>query len=256
LLFGNHSFRQGLNGVKRFVHRRHYLRGCKVGGNMTSRVKGAWILAGLAALGSTLVVGGKAEAASTVAAIVIKGGAHPGPGDPPWDYDVQVFLEPVNHITAGDSFTIDSLRGVTPANFPAPGAPASPTTQPSNPPSIVWTPSIGAPTNTTFPYASDLTWTFAGNTNINATELTQGIFLGVFTVQTTSNFTSPPYPNDFLIDYSYSVDGRTNTGTGTFPLQVIVPEPSSMVLLLVGAGALPWLLIRERRRRSQQQTAA
>ena len=115
-------------------------------------------------------------------------------------------------VITSNFFTVESLLGVTPANFPNNGDLASNTSEPDNPPSVLWAPSISLTQNSS-PYASDVTWTFYslnGTTIVNSG--TGEISLGQFVVETTQNFTSPPYTNGSTIDYSWTV---TDNSTGT-----------------------------------------
>jgi len=226
---------------------------CTVEGktDMTPRMKGTWFLAGFGVLAAMVGDGREAHAGSTV--IVITGGYKPGSGDPPYDYIFQVYLEPpdagTNTITTGDSFTIDALPGVSPANQPNPGDPASPTSEPNNPPATIWVPSIGNFTTAISPYASDITWAFNGNTPISAMAGGSQVPLGQFVVETTASFSSPPLPNGYLINYSFSYDGLTASDTSSFPIfNLSVPEPASVILLLAGAGTLSLYRLRERQR--------
>jgi hypothetical protein len=206
-----------------------------------------------------MLIGEQEARAGGLPAIAVKGGYKPGSGEPPYDYIFQIYMEPTNTILAGDSVTFDSLIGVTPNNFPKHGDVGSTTSEPNNPPAVIWTPAISYPTNTTFPYASNLTWSFFGNTPISATPSTGEVYLGQFVVETTVNFTSPPYANGAIIDYSWIINGQTSTGMSQFPIfNLLIPEPSSAVLLLVGVGSLPLFVIRQRwhQRRSQQRLAA
>ena len=206
---------------------------------MTPRMKCAQILAGLVAMVATLSSGIEVYAAGSV--IKVTGGYKPGTGDPPFDFIFQAFLEPppnppggTNFIASGDFFTITGLTGVTSGSL---------TAQPGNGPGTIWQPS---------PATDSVTWTFFGNQNIVAT--TNEIPLGQFTVETTESFpiNNPPITAGTIIHYFFSYDGGTATGTGSFPLtNLSVPEPSSIVMLLAGVGALPVFLVRQRRRRQR-----
>jgi PEP-CTERM motif len=207
---------------------------------MIPRMKYARILAGMGALIAVLSTGIEVYAAGSV--IKVTGGYKPGTGDPPFDYIFQAFLEPppnppggMNFIASTDFFTITGLTGVTSGSL---------TSQPGNGPATVWQPTPGA---------DSVTWTFFGNQNIVAT--TQEIPLGQFVVETTTSYplTAPPIAAGTIIDYFFSYDGGTATGTGEFPLtNLSVPEPSSIIMLLAGVGALPVFLIRERKRRQRR----
>jgi hypothetical protein len=230
---------------------------------MSRRIRGASVLAVLAALGAMLASGPQAQAATIKGITINPGGFLPGGGDPPYDYIFQVYLDPSFTVETTNFFKIEGhnhqgMVGLTPKDFPNPGDVGSTTSEPNNPPSVIWVPSISAPTNTTFPYAADVTWSFFGNTpisNPNPPTSNIEVYLGEFVVVTAVNFTKgPPIPAGTIIDYSFTVTDSTGhpaSGVGTFPLiNLGVPEPSSAILLLAGACAVALFLHRARRRRN------
>ena len=205
---------------------------------MKTRPKKNWLGVAIAVLGITLAGGMEACASG----IVIKIGQQPGGGDPPYDYIIQVYLDPGYGVDYGNSFTVENLVGVTSSSF---------TQEPNNVPAgISWSPEL-TQTNTAYPYASDVQWYFTGTTPYNNTG-SGDLYLGQFAVETTVSFTSPPYPNGTLINYDWSIvdnNGNPSTGSGQAPIVTLgVPEPTSALLLLCGAGILPLLALRRRRR--------
>ncbi len=212
---------------------------------MVPRMKYARILAGMGALTAMLSSGIEAYAGSS--AIVVTGGYKPGGGDPPYDYIFNVYLEPPpnppggsNFIASGDYFTITGLPGVTSGSL---------SSQPFAPP---WVPEPGKDGSMDSP--NTMQWAFVGSTDILADASTGPIHLGQFVVETTASFATPPVTNGEIILYHFGYDGGAATGTGSFQI-FAVPEPSSIILLVAGAGALPVFSIRKRRqrvRRSQQ----
>ena len=226
---------------------------------MRSRIKSRWILTGLCSLAAMLAGADSAQAGTS---ITITGGYKPGGGDPPYDFIFDVYLNApplntpgTNTFQSGDYFTIDGLPGVSSTSFH---------NEPFSPPGVQW---VGGATNTVTtpqppapaPYASDFTWNFLGTTVYLAATPTSGpvgssILLGQFTVESSyTGFTTVPFPNGHEVSYTYTYDGGI-PGSGTFPIiDLAVPEPTSVVLLAVGAGVLPMFWLRERRRRRRLQ---
>jgi PEP-CTERM motif len=206
--------------------------------------------------------------ALTARSIIITGGYTPVGTDPPYDYIFNVTLES-GSIANGATITIDDLLGVTPPNtdtssplilsplgsnaiYSAPsnelGNSAFNFGVLNNPEGIVLETSNAAnPLLDT----SDVTYTYLGP---GLTVTSGPIFLGQFAIETNVNYSSgPPYQPGDTVTYTSSVPA----GSGTIVLQnLAVPEPSSAVLLLLGAGALPAVMWHRRRRQSQPLMAA
>ncbi len=217
---------------------------CKIGSEMSTRVQGASILVGLTTLGVVLASALEAQGSS----IKITGQQMPGTGDPPYFYIFDVFLETNSFIQSGDSFTINNLIGVTPAGFPMAGDPGSS----SGTPNASWATAAITVTSTTYPYTSSVTWTYAGTTPISAPS--NPVDLGQFFVETTVSFQSPPYLVGTLIGYSYNIGAQTVSGSGTFAMSV--PEPSSLIMLVAGAGMVLVPICRHRSRKRQSRLPA
>jgi hypothetical protein len=192
----------------------------------------------------TMLAGSREACAS---GITIKIGQQPGGGDPPYDYIIQVYLDPGYGIDYGNSFTVENLTGVTPGSF---------TQEPINiPGGVSWSPQL-TETNSTSPYASDVQWYFTGTTPYNNTGSGE-IYLGQFGVETTVSFTSPPYSNGTPIFYDWSIvdnNGNPSSGSGQTPIVTLgVPEPTSALLLTCGVAILPLLVLHQRRRSRTRQ---
>jgi hypothetical protein len=243
---------------------------------MRPRSRGGWIVMGIAVLGA-MIVGGREAGAG----ITIGGGELPTTKDPTYDYQLQVYLQPGNSITTGDSFTIDNLPGVVSSSvYSSLGLPTYSTT--GEPDSVTygadsitflnWTPSISALTSATSPYASDVTWTFSeftvnlgnGTTTtgsiVNPASSTQALYLGEFDVVTAVNFaTAPPLPSGSTVDYTYTVTTSSgmSPGSGSFQIDLLTPEPSSATIVLLAAGTAGFfgLIVRTRRRRAARASA-
>ena len=107
----------------------------------------------------------------------------------------------------------------------------------------------------TAPFASNLTFEYAGSTPFTAsTPPGTQAFLGQFEVISTYDFPIGvvPYPEgDNTITFTYTIDGNTQQGSGSFQISAI-PEPSSVILLAAGVSALPMVWLRKRWRRAEQ----
>jgi hypothetical protein len=203
---------------------------------MRPRIKGAWIAAGIAVLGA-MIAGGQARAGTV--GITISGGEKPVIGDPPYDYIFQVYLDPGFEVLATGSplndFQVTGLVGVGADSF---------TSQPTT---VPWTPT---------PATGSVTWTLFGTTSIPNTG-TGEQYLGQFSVLTDKSFSSPPVTPGTTIVYNFTVydisTGKTISGSNSFTLVLLgVPEPSSVVLLTLGAAAVPAIAARRRRHRMAQ----
>lgn len=177
-------------------------------------------LAALAAIGST--------APGALAGPIIVTGIYVPHGDPTFQYIFDVTLKPNYTLQYGDSFTIDGLPGVT-------NSANSPSYVSGSYSTYFGNASIDE-TVTTSPYSSDVTWTYRG---LNA--LSGSLDLGTFSIYTTYNYppgSQTPFPSGETspnVTYTYSIGG--NTGSDSFAISS-VPEPSTILLLLIG-GALP-----------------
>lgn len=215
---------------------------------MRRRINGIWVWAAFFALGAMSALGGDACAKG----ITITIGQMPGGGEPPYDYIIQVYLDPGFEVASSNSFTVENLIGVTPPNFPNTGDVGSLTIQPENGSTVVWSPTItqAATPPTPYPYAGNVQWSFYGSPPIMNTGSSE-LYLGQFVVETTVDFSSPPYVIGAPIDYKFTIlnaSGQAVTGSGVALLGV--PEPSSAILLLIGAGMVPLAVTyRSQRRR-------
>jgi hypothetical protein len=231
---------------------------------MRLRNKRAWILAGLAALGATVVGGHNAQASSIAQGIVIKGSGGTVPGtDPIFYYDFQVFVAAGYQMNTLDYFQFQNLPGVTAAGVlpTPPGSLGS--TYTTNTSYFFATPVIyltGSPTGgATSPY--DPTNTYTSNVNweyVGATPIPGGTLIGSFIIDTSVELTSLLTTVTYVAQSHDSSTGDPfvqgpggNAPAGNFVLTI--PEPSSLTLLLLGGvGPLPLLLICERRRRQRR----
>jgi hypothetical protein len=214
-------------------------------------MKKTCILAGLCSL-TTMFIGLRDVQAGSSSSITITGGYKPGGGDPPYDYIFNVYLNApsstgTNTFQNGDSFTIDVLPGIHQSQVPS-------TTIP-----LQWSlfslTDVAPPSSA--PYAADVQFKYGGTTPyIESTPPGGSAYLGQFEITSTYNFPTGvvPYPSGTVLDYTYTIDGQTQQGGGTFQI-FSVPEPSSFILLAAGAGVLPLIWLRQRSRRTPKQVA-
>jgi hypothetical protein len=220
---------------------------------MLVRSKLRWILTGLAVIVAISVCGGFARASS----IGLKGHITPLPGGSPFLY---LFELDLNNLTEGPITTGATLTVGTPSNQPGVSGLVgvtglSGTQQPpftggnpfdfwAVPPGGIITTNTGNPP----PYnqESSVTWKF-----VLGPSYSQVGEVGLFAVETTSDFPDnmpPVTPNVTLIDYTFTFANGT-VDSGAITLSPLVPEPSSVILFLVGVGALP--LVRRSVKRSR-----
>jgi hypothetical protein len=207
---------------------------------MSLRMHRRWIALGLVAIVATFVASHKAHAAliSTTTGIFIPIGMTQPIGDPTYEYIFDVQLLAGSTLSTGGFFTIYDIPSI--------GAGAL-TSQPS----ISWgssvqltgvTPSGANVMDSAF--IENVTWQWNGASPIVA-PASSNFDLGTFSVGVTSELASPPSPT---LIYVGSLDGVTASNQGSVTVNA-VPEPSSVILLLTGAGALPLLWLRQRRHR-------
>jgi hypothetical protein len=186
------------------------------------------------ALVISMVTGGRAVEA---AGIRITSGSTEQTGDPTYAYVFTVDLLAGSTLDQGGFFTVYDLPNMNPNLLL------------SSQPSSNWgslfqligiTPS-GAVVNDN-PNLYNVTWMWNGASPIVAG--TSDLFLGTFKAGVTNEMTSPP---SATVVYVGSVDGTTASNQGTVAINSI-PEPSSVILLMIGAAALPVCAVGHRKR--------
>jgi hypothetical protein len=202
---------------------------------MTLQMKSLRILAGTAALAVLMASGGEAHAKG----ITISSGTTQQTGDPMFSYIFEIDLLAGSTLDTGGFITV----------YDIPFVPNPLTSQPN----LSWgaatkllgiTP-LGTPaTDPDDPNIFNVTWQWNGApiTNDSSSDLD----LGTFTFGTTTELPSPPSVTLLFVG---SLDGVNFSNQGLVAINV-VPEPSSVVLLLAGVGTLPLFWLRERRRRA------
>ena len=204
---------------------------------MIRRIKRYCFLAGLVMLGASSVGGRQAQAKG----VVITSGHTQQIGDPLYDYIFDLRLNPGTTLLNGGYLTLYDVPAITSSSDT--GAPNS-----------FWgysiqttgiTPPIFQPPLTPPPDNSleNITWVYHGP-SISNNSTTQDLEIGLFRVQTIE-LSAPPSPT---LIYVGTLDGTTATTEGTVTVNA-VPEPSSLILLLIGAGTLPLYAFRNLRHR-------
>jgi hypothetical protein len=212
-----------------------------VASNMNRQSRCKWITAGLVVLGTTFVSGTAARASSTTGIVITKGTTHEI-GDPLYVYTFTVELTAGETLQTGGYFTVYDIPGV---------AASSLTQQPND----KWGDSLqlvgltpsGTPPITDNPAIWNVTWVYNGSAFTGNSP--NGTTIGQFQVDTTE---LPTQPTPTLL-YVGTLNGTTYTDQGIVVVGALIPEPSSIVLLLVGAGAIPLVCLRLRRRQRRQR---
>jgi hypothetical protein len=221
----------------------------------------------MAALFAAIAIGCASSAHAARIVIITQppsGGIVPQGGDPFYGFYMDAYLDVGYDLLDGDNFTIYSVPGVNASSVTyQPG--------PADGPVLgdTWTPSFDtAPDQVTWDGAnhelvdqSNVTWTLnTGGGAVHGGPISncpdpndpnqQPLFLGTFGFQTYADLS--PLPNGYTITFAYTVhahdcDGNPVDGEGTVTLS-LVPEPSSMALLALGAAVPAFATIRRRRR--------
>jgi hypothetical protein len=199
-------------------------------------MKSLRILAGIAALAVLMASGGEAHARG----IAIKSGMTQQTGDPMYNYIFEIDLLAGSTLERGGFITV----------YDIPFVPNPLTSQPN----ISWgaaTPLLGITpqgtpsTDPDNPNIFNVTWQWNGSAPI-INSSSSDLDLGTFTFGTTIELSSPPSVTLLFVG---SLDGVNFSNQGFVEINVI-PEPSSVVLLLAGVGTLPLFWLGERRRRA------
>jgi hypothetical protein len=181
-------------------------------------------------IGGMLAAGGAARAAG----IIIKSGHTQQTSDPIYKYVFDVELLAGSTLQTGGFFTVYDFPELTKGAL---------TSQPN----LSWGASVqltGITPNGAViddnPAIYNVTWKWNG-APLSAPP-TSNLELGIFIAGVI------PDPVSTTLVYVGSLDGINASNQGTIDV-TFIPEPSALILLLTSAGALPLLMLRERRRR-------
>ena len=206
---------------------------------MSLRMHRTWILSGLTAIVATFMAGREAHAApiGAMTGIFVPVGMTQQIGDPTFEYVFDVQLVAGSTLNTGGFFTVYDI-------------PFIPSGALTSQPNASWGSSVQllgvTPTGAVVaddPTIENVTWQWNGTSPIVASP-SSNVDLGTFAVGVTSELTSPPSPT---LIYVGSLNGSTASSQGTVTVNAI-PEPSSVILFLTGASAIPLLWLRQRRR--------
>jgi hypothetical protein len=231
---------------------------------MTRITRSVWWLIVLGVFTIALTQNREVQAASIIAAakgitITGSGGSVPGT-DPYFFYEFDVSVAPNYQLDPGQYFQFQNVPGITPGGV-IPGFPSgSPVTVNSAYSAYFGYPTItltGNPTpasNPPYPpndtYTSNIEWQNTGPSILGGSS---GTYIGSFLLYTSVSLTSLPQT---VIYYALSTDSTTGDPYfqglgGNGPPGIIfltVPEPTSAVLLVASAIAVPLFVIHKRQR--------
>jgi hypothetical protein len=206
---------------------------------MRQGFKSASFLAGLAVLGA-MMSGGRAEAGpAKPTGISAAGGVTYNP-DPQFTYYIGVYLD------AGDTFASNTAIE---SNFSIIGISSADTIT-----TLYINPGVGVHEfnagDAMISAPGTLTTIYDGPNAITAPATTKTL-LEYFQVTTPNSSSQTGQQAGTTVDYTYYING-VEQPPSSFVLQagpLSIPEPSSLVLMMIGGTVLPYLAIRERRRR-------
>jgi hypothetical protein len=207
---------------------------------MVQKFKRYGFLVSLVVLGVTFAGENQARAKG----IVITTGSTQPIGDPLYNYIFDFQLNPGTTLLNGGYLTVYDVPGVTATSDT--GTPNSfwgYSIQPTGITPPLFMPPLTPPMDNSL---ENVTWVYRGP-SISNNSTTQNLDIGLFRVETIE-LSAPPSPT---LIYVGTLDGTTATTEGTVTVNG-APEPSSVILLLIGAGALPLYAYRKQRHRMAQ----
>ncbi len=181
------------------------------------------------------VIGFAAHVPRAHAGPIIVTGVYIPHGDPTFEYMFNVQLNKGYDLTSGESFTIQGLPGLTTSS---PSYVASPYTFPY--------PKITQESSSSNLY--DVTWTYSGDQGTLAGPLNLGSF-SIYTINYPPGTVSPFPSGETTASLTYTTTIGGTSETGSFTISS-VPEPSSMILLLIGGAISAGVSVGRRWRRA------
>lgn len=213
---------------------------------MRIRILGGRAMAALVAVGAMLSVGRVEGSPVTAGGISVKGGVTQG-GDPQYTFYLDVFLIDdtipayVYPGSATATLTVDGLTGIGSVDTYLVNY------EYFSPPEAIWNPTLSTGTA-----ASD----YFGYSPITASG-PDPLWLFQLVVTTPTNTSNGASPGDeFTYSWTIGTGNNEQTGSGFGYLTLgppPVPEPSSIVLMLVGGSVVPYLEFHRRRRRQARR---
>jgi len=208
---------------------------------MRLRIGGLWVLAGLVCIGA-FFGGGRTATAGRVSGISISSGSITPVGDPYYDYQFNIVLGAEGTLSYGGYITV----------YDFPLGTGTLTSQPGD-----WTETIqdigitpSGASITDNASLENVTWKYTGLTDI-VNSSANPLSLGTFSIGPTADVISPGPP--ITIHYASTLtNGGSVSGQGAITIYV-VPEPSSLVLLLGASGIVPILVLLQRRQRNSSR---
>jgi hypothetical protein len=202
-----------------------------------TRLQGAWLVAGLAMLGAMAAGTGELRAGTISTGIGVGKG-----GDPFYTYDIYVYLNANQTLPKSTLLNPVSLD-LTFSGMTGLVSNGVDTTQ-----VLVQDPAFGITNWNPIISTNQLEFQESNALSVVGPYATQHLLYEV-QIKTPDTPTQTGLTPGTIIQYTYTIPGQgTQTGTVTV---FSIPEPSTIIMAAMGAAALPFVVIRGRRRRAR-----